>query len=59
MLSFGAYIVASLISVECMCIGRENLNTEFRVRKKDSLNLKVWLLRSIEGRQEHSRYFRV
>lgn len=48
-----------MISVECMCIGRENLNTEFRVRKKDSLNLKVWLLRSIEGRQEHSRYFRV
>lgn len=51
--------MASLISVECMWIGRENLNIEFRVRKKDSLNLKAWLLRSIEGRQEHSRYFRV
>lgn len=55
--SSAAYTVASLISVRCVCSGREeNLNTEFRVRKKDPLNLIVWLLRGIEGRKEHSRY---
>lgn len=45
MLGSGAYIVASLISAEYACIGREdNLNAEFRVKKKDPRNLKVWLL---------------
>lgn len=42
-------MVASLISAEHVCMGREHsLNTEFRVRKKDPLNLKVWFLRGIE-----------
>lgn len=48
LLSSGACIVASLISAEYVCIGREdNLNIEFRVKKKDPQNLKVWLLRGV------------
>lgn len=52
-------MVVSLISVEYVSIRRENLNIKFRVRKKDSLNLKMWLLRGREGRKEPSRYIRV
>lgn len=49
LLTSGAYMVASLISAEHVCVGREDsLNIEFRVRKKDPLNLKVWSLRGIE-----------
>lgn len=57
MLNSGAYILASLISAEYVCRRREdNLNIEFRVRKKDAQNLKVWLLRSIERRKENNRH---
>lgn len=45
-------MVASLIFVKHVCIGREeNVIIEFRVRKKDPVNLKVWLLRGIEERK--------